>query len=439
MRLYNEDQYIKQHRYEGMTGLELESHRITGDGQLAHTDHPFPDHPYIVRDFSEDQIEINTVPAKDPEEALRYLRDQLVLVNRELANRRELLWPFSNPPILKGEEDIVIARYSGDELPFYEYRVHLAQRYGKNKMTYSGIHFNYSFSDDLLRHNYSIDQRIGKYGGNFREYKDRFYLDLAEKALVYSWAVVALLSASPVVDNSFYESGKSGESLFTGFSSLRCSELGYWNLFLPILSYQSVDAYTDTIQDYIDRGLLLQARELYYPIRIKPTGAYTLEALKKTGINRLELRQIDLNPFVQESVDLRDMEFLRLLLVWLASQEMESLSQKDQMQALQNHKAAAAYDPDLARITLKGQETKTLRQELEELLRAMEIFYQSDPYARPILLYQREKTENEKSRYACRVRTVYGKDFINEGMRRAREIQEKFLCANYSGCAQPKA
>ena len=426
MRLHCEDPYIKGSMLNGQTGLELESHRIDPQGHLAQTKHPFQDDPYIDRDFSEAQIEINTPPMGSPAEALDFLHDQLAIVHDTLQAQEELLWPFSNPPVIRGEDDIPIARYEGDLLPSYHYRIYLAERYGKYKMTYSGIHYNYSFDEDLLRRNYEIDGAGSEEALSFDAYRDQFYMSLAEKALCYSWAVVALLAASPVVDNSFFEAGKSGESIFTGFSSLRCSEYGYWNPFLPILSYGSVDSYAQSIEVYLEQGLLIQARELYYPVRVKPPGKYTLKALREEGINHIELRQIDLNPLVPDGADLRDMEFLKLLLVWLAATDMEPLSMQDQMQALQNHKTAAAFDWDLARISLPGKKAAPLREYLEELLQEMRTFYTDLPEALAILDYQHDKLTSESVRYAARVRQAYGDEYIPKGIQRARQIQEEF-------------
>ena len=46
---------------EGNFGLEREALRVTDGGRMAQTPHPFPpDHPRIVRDFCENQTEINT-------------------------------------------------------------------------------------------------------------------------------------------------------------------------------------------------------------------------------------------------------------------------------------------------------------------------------------------------------------------------------------------
>ena len=245
--LYINDEYINKHKFDCKIGLELESHRISPDGYLSHTANPFDDCPYIDRDFSESQIEINTLPMNSPSEALDFLRQQLNIVHDRLSSRSELLWPFSNPPMIRNAEDVPIAVYSGDKEQKLIYRRHLAEYYGKYMMTYSGIHYNYSFSDDILKHNFNISsEKI-----DYNTYKEKFYLRLAEQVLTYSWMVVALLAASPIADNSFFEVGKGDRSVFTGFSSLRCSEHGYWNIFSPVLDYSSINAYADSIESYL--------------------------------------------------------------------------------------------------------------------------------------------------------------------------------------------
>ena len=44
----------------GTFGLERETLRVTSDGRMAHTPHPFPEDAHIVKDFCENQAEINT-------------------------------------------------------------------------------------------------------------------------------------------------------------------------------------------------------------------------------------------------------------------------------------------------------------------------------------------------------------------------------------------
>lgn len=466
--LHIDDEYINAHKFDCKIGLELESHRISHDGYLSHTANPFDDCRYIDRDFSESQIEINTLPMDSPSAALDFLRQQLYIVHDRLESRRELLWPFSNPPMIRNADDVPIAVYTGDNLQKLIYRQHLAEYYGKYMMTYSGIHYNYSFSDDILMHNFNIDvknQSIdcaktkhlchpeldsgshslhitemlkqvqhdsshldslnAQNAEDYKKYKEKFYLHLAQQVLAHSWMVVALLAASPIADNSFFEVGKSDKSVFTGFSSLRCSEHGYWNIFSPVLDYSSINTYTDSIESYLHQGLLAQASELYYPVRLKPVGSYTLDNLRKNGISHIELRMIDLNPFSESGVALSDLEFIRLLLVYLASQNDAPLTPRDQLQSLQNHKNASNYDWDIARITL-GSKSLSLTEALSEKLSQMQSFYADSPQAIAILSAQWDKLNSKSSRYAYRVRAEYGKDYIGSGIRRAKEIQEYY-------------
>ena len=138
---------INQLIFDGHVGLEKESLRITGDGRFAHTRHPFPGEKNIVRDFSENQVEINTGVCDSLEAAIQEMRAYTLKIQKTLSqmNPREYLWPNSNPPYIENEEDIPIAIYEMDEIEKRIYREYLAVRYGRYKMAFSGIHVNYSF------------------------------------------------------------------------------------------------------------------------------------------------------------------------------------------------------------------------------------------------------------------------------------------------------
>lgn len=99
-------------------------------------------------------------------------------------------------------------------------------------MTFSGIHVNYSFSDELLKAEFPLQE-----DDDFQKFKNRFYLELAQKLAVYGWLLVAVSAASPLLDSSFLEKGVCGRDVFTGMASVRCGEMGYWNEFAPILDY----------------------------------------------------------------------------------------------------------------------------------------------------------------------------------------------------------
>ena len=418
-----EDEGIRSLLFQGKLGLELESHRTTGDGYLSHTPHPFRDNPNIVRDFSEDQVEINTSPADSAEAVYLELTEHLKTVQRKLKELTapEYLWPFSNPPYIRSEEDIYIAQWEGEERSNTTYREYLADRYGRYKMTYSGIHFNYSFSEELLKRNAAIDGAT-----DYRRYKDAFYLELAEKAAAYGWLIVVLLSASPLLDNSMLEAGMTDKTRFIGLASSRVSELGYWNHFTPVFGYGNIEEYTASIQEYIDKGMLIASRELYYPIRIKPPGKYTLDALRERGVSHIELRMVDLNPLDPSGIDIRDIRFLQLYLIWLASIPMEHLTGGMQVQAVQNYKNASHYDIDLARVTgLDGISASVREGALAQLEKIREFYTRADKDVLELIDYQREKLTKEENRYAVIVRRGFRENFVKQGLRLARQRQEE--------------
>lgn len=400
---------------DGNFGLEKEMLRITPDGHLAHTPHPFSQNEeYITRDFCENQIEINTPvlkSAKDVTECLKRLTD-LVRVN--LGND-EKLWPFSNPPYIISEEDIPIAQFSDDMAHKTYYRNYLARRYGKYMMTLSGIHFNYSFSDELLRNNYKsltgITLKYGEEDKAYREYKSHLYLDLAEKLVAYGWVITTLTAASPVMDSSYPEAPED-------CASVRCSGKGYWNSFIPIISYRSVQGYADSIKAYVEHGDIIAPSELYYPIRLKPKGDNTLERLRDNGINHIELRTIDLNPLRNEGIELQDVKFAQLLMVWLATTPSVRLSREQQATAVENYKNAAAFDLTHTTIQLLTGQRCSLKQATSDILEQMSDFFYSIGMHNVLktIDFQKQKiTEPEKYRYADIIKRRFSPNFVEQG------------------------
>ena len=437
---------VVKHLGAGNVGLEKEGLRVTGDGFMAQTRDPFIGNPNIVKDFSENQTEINTPVCSSTKEAVDYLAKYAALIRKTIGEmpEPELLWPFSNPPYIRDESEIPVAQYEGDEWVKTEYRNYLAERYGKYMMTFSGIHFNYSFSDELLRAEYEAGARDY---GSFRDFKDHFYVSLASKMLVYNWLIVAVTAASPILDVSYLEKGKTGQSVFSGMSSVRCSELGYWNFFTPVLDYSSIEKYADSILGYIEYGMIRSESELYFPIRLKPAGKYSVAKLKENGVSHIELR------------DVRDAEFIKLLLIYLAALPDRVITPHEQIQAVKNTKNAAHYDINMVKIVLpaseealkacrgekispaysykeKGAETTELVSAALCVIGKMEAFFggiaerfdrsaAAVEEAMAVLAYQRGKFEDSKARYAFRVREEYGEDFVEKGLELARSYSER--------------
>ncbi len=410
---------IRAFLMKGRIGLEKESLRIDSRGYMAHTPHPFQGDPNIVRDFSENQTEINTPVAESAQQALELLvqYDRKIRDTIRRFDEPEYLWPFSNPPYIRNEMDIPIAQYYGDEADKTLYRNYLAQRYGRYKMTFSGIHFNYSFSEEMLRLEFAE-----RGGSDWRAFKDQFFVSLAERMEIYGWLLVAVTAASPLLDSSFVAKGILGETLFTGLASVRCSELGYWNFFSPVLDYANLDAYVDSILRYVDQKLIRYPSELYFPIRLKPDGKYDVYQLKSGGVGHIELRMIDLNPFAAAGVDLRDIQFAELLLIWAACQEERRYDENDHMSAVQNFKTAAHYDLKTVHILMPGGESLLATDAALLILEEMEEFFRDfSDEVKQVIAFQRNKFVDGESRYAWKVKALYQDGFVEKGLRAAMD------------------
>ena len=135
---------------------------------------------------------------------------------------------------------------------------------------------------------------------------------------------------------------------------------------------------------------------------------------------------IDVNPYAQDGMDIRDLRFLQLFLIWLSSMPHRHLDENEQMQAIYNHKAAAHYSWRIARIALPGRKPQTLEQGIKEVLDEMLEFFKGDAGAEADVKYQIDKLIIKDNRYAHKVRNDYRNRYIERGLERAREIQESF-------------
>lgn len=421
--LHAEHPEVRALLLRGNFGLEKESLRITEEGFLAHTKHPFPYDDHIVRDFCENQTEINTPVTKSAGEAVRVLDHYYCQIQQTLKRlpEREYLWPFSNPPYIRNEDDIPVAQFEGGRASKTTYREYLSDRYGRYKMTFSGIHVNYSFDEELLRRDFAVSGEE-----NFHEYRDQLYVGLAERAAAYGWLLVAVTAASPLMDSSFVEKGRFDGDTFTGMASVRCSEMGYWNFFAPIFDYSNVRAYADSIQHYVDNGCIRFPTELYYPVRLKPRGKNNLNTLREQGVDHIELRMFDLNPLVPCGVEERDIAFAQLFLVWLASIPRQPFPVKAQIQAVQNFKNAAHHDLKTVKIVAPDGVVCSVAEAALRVLAQMRTFYSGfSQEVQDVLSFQEAKFIDGDNRYAWQVRKQFRDGFVKKGLALAKQRQEE--------------
>lgn len=421
--LHMEDSEIRRLLLKGNFGLEKESLRVDENGFLSHARHPFPDDEHIVRDFCENQTEINTPVTQSAEEAVASLEYHYRRIEKGLRDMlpREYLWPFSNPPYIRNENDVPIAIFEGGRASKTQYREYLSDRYGRYKMTFSGIHFNFSFDEELLQRGFALSGER-----DYTEYKNQFYVALAEKAVAYGWLMVAVTAASPLLDSSFVEKGKFDQDHFSGMASVRCSEMGYWNYFAPILDYTDIRAYADSIQNYVDNGLIRAPSELYYPIRLKPRGQNVLSVLREQGVDHIELRMIDVNPLVPCGIEVRDVKFAQLFLAWLAAMPPKPFADKDQVQAVQNFKNAAHYDLKTVKIVAPDGQVCSVADAALEVLKRMREFYRDFPEdVQSVLAFETEKFMDGENRYAWRIRKEFSGGYVKKGLELAKKRQEE--------------
>ncbi len=349
----------------GSFGIEWESLRAKEDGKLSLTPHPaiFGDkltNPVITTDFSESQIEIITPTFDTIDEAYDTFSLLADLVNSSLPDD-EYLWFQSIPCILPYWDRIPIAQYSEDGVDNQKYREDLAKKYGVKKQMISGVHFNFSFSDNFLKKLYSLE----KSNVGFKEFKNDIYLKIARNYLRYCWLIIYLTGCSIGSHQTFSHDcihlmdarDNFGSYYSTRGPSFRNASCGYKNLKELYPSYDSVEEFVADINRFIEDGDLSEAKELYTQIRLKPKNPKDLlNSLNDDGIEYIEIRTLDINPFYKCGLVKKDMAFLHLFLIYMLIKD-ESDYEFWQKEAKMNEEYAAerAYD-DSMRLLKDGKE-----------------------------------------------------------------------------------
>ncbi|MGL4761908.1 MAG: bifunctional glutamate--cysteine ligase GshA/glutathione synthetase GshB [Sarcina sp.] len=329
-------------------GLEKENVRVNKDGTLALTKHPkiFGDkkkNPYITTDFSESQVEVVTPPCNTIDEVYDFIGALNDIVSLELKD--ELLWPQSNPPILPDETLIPISEFNGEKEEVY--RAGLAKKYGKKKQLMSGVHFNFSFKDEFLELLYKTNTDIG----DLKDFKNNLYLNLSRNFFKYRWLLIYLTGASPIFHETYVKSCvKSANNLtkdsfyFDDTYSLRNSDCGYKNLTDFFISYNSLDEYTSDLEEVIKKGVISSEKEYYSPVRLKSTsGDGSIKSLRRTGIEYLEIRILDLDPLSEFGVSKETLKLIHAFLIYMAVTPNRAMSTKDYNESNYNDELIHSY------------------------------------------------------------------------------------------------
>ncbi len=350
-------------------GIEKESLRALPAGGLALTPHPKAlgsalTHPRITTDFSESQVELITGVHADVEACLAELTEIHQFTYRTMRDAGdEMLWVSSMPCGLPTDETIPLGRYGSSNVGRAKsvYRMGLGHRYGRRMQTISGIHYNWSLPGVSNEEYFSLIR-------NFRR---------------HAFLLMTLFGASPAVCSTFV-AGRQHElqsltknTMYMPYgTSLRMGRLGYQSDAQASLavSYNSLEGYGASLQDALTRpypayeaiGIknpggdynqlgttLLQIENEFYgtirPKRVIMPGERPLHALRERGVEYVEVRLMDLDPFVPVGITAATMRFIDVFLLHclLADSPPDTPAEIAALARNQHRTAASGREPGL--------------------------------------------------------------------------------------------
>jgi glutamate--cysteine ligase len=351
-------------------GIERECLRVTGEARLAQTPHPEAlgaalTNSLITTDYSESLLEFITPALADPAATLESLDKIHRFAYSKLGN--EFLWSPSMPCPLPAEEDIPIAYYGTSNIGKlkYVYRKGLALRYGKTMQCIAGIHYNFSLPEAV----WPLLKQTEQFEGSDRDYQSHSYIALIRNFRRYSWLLMYLFGASPALDAGFLR-GRAHQldqfdvdTLYLPYAtSLRMSDLGYQSNAQADLTpcYNDLLSYTDSLRKavatpyapYVEIGThkdgewiqlntnVLQIENEYYsnirPKRVTYSGERPIQALVARGVQYVEVRCLDINPFLPTGIDLQQARFIDAFVLYCALQESPQLAENECSNAASN-------------------------------------------------------------------------------------------------------
>lgn len=358
----------KQHLLVGgLKGIEKESLRISKEGMISQTLHPYAlgsalTHPYITTDYSEALLEFITPPFADITETLRFMHTVHQYVYDHLDD--EMLLSASMPCGINGDESIPIAEYGSSNIGQMKhvYRQGLWHRYGRTMQAIAGIHFNYSVPKALwpVLHSQSQSKK------DLNEFTSEAYFGLIRNFQRQGWLILYLFGASPAICKSFFKSRPHLMSEFDEFdaytlyhpyaTSLRMSDIGYKskNQANLQINYNSLSGYVSSLStaietpypDYDDIGVkvdgnykqlnsnTLQIENEFYstirPKQIAESGEKPTLALKRRGVEYIEIRSLDLDLFNPIGIDESKARFVEAFLLNCLLQESPEYTGQEQ-------------------------------------------------------------------------------------------------------------
>ncbi|KPP99323.1 glutamate--cysteine ligase [Marinobacter sp. HL-58] len=330
-------------------GVEKEGLRVDRNGFIAQTPHPRSlgstlTHPRITTDYSEALLELITPVFDSTRGMLDSLRDIHRFVQHHLGD--EVFWAASMPCELDGDESIPIAEYGTANIGRLKhvYRQGLAVRYGRMMQSIAGAHYNLSLPDSF----WNLWQQAVGNQQSLQDFKSDQYFWLIRNFRRRSWLLMLLFGASPALDASFvagvrHDLARFSDDTWYGpdATSLRMGDLGYHNNAQASLNicFNELKTYTDTLARaihtpwppyeeigtrrngefiQINTSVLQIENEYYSAVRPKRTTEREekpIQALESRGVEYIEVRCLDLDPFSPVGVNESQIDFLDLFLL----------------------------------------------------------------------------------------------------------------------------
>ena len=410
------DRASHKHVNNIVRGIEKEGLRISPDGAIAQTGHAKElgstlTHQYITTDYSEALLEFITEPSDTAADTIK----RLCCLHAYTLNSigEELVWPASMPCKLDGDASIPIAEYGSSNIGTMKhvYRKGLDVRYGRIMQSIAGIHYNFSMPQEF----WADFQKDCGDDGDLQDFIDQKYFCLIRNYRKNSWLLNLLFGASPVVDESFFDGQdhqleKFGNHTFglKHATSLRMSDLGYQNSAQEVLSicFDSLETYTESLElavqqkypEYETIGVkkdgeyqqlnsnILQLENEYYsdirPKRTTVSGEKPVQALRQRGVEYIEVRILDINPFLPVGIDEVQTRFLDafLLSCLLCDSCLTTESKREEIKENSRRVIMQGRDPSLT-LLVDNEEVamQSLAKEmLSDILTTAELFSSSE-------------------------------------------------------------
>jgi len=360
-------------------GLEKETLRVGHEGKISQLPHPeilgsALTHEYITTDYSESLIEFITPPLNTIQEALTFLNNTQKFVYDRLDN--EILWSTSMPCVVAGEASIPIAEYGSSNVGKMKtvYRKGLGHRYGRVMQVIAGVHYNYSLGERFWA-KYQLQR---KNAGSLNDFISEQYFALLRNLLRNGWVIPYLFGASPAVCKSFLGGQSTNLEHFdvTTYyqpyaTSLRMGDIGYQNNKENEsgvkADYSSLNNYVESLKSatetpypgYVNIGVknkgeyqqlnthILQIENEYYstvrPKQILNANEKPSLALKKRGVQYIELRSLDVNAFEPSGINEEQMYFIEAFILLCLLQESPAITKQEQVEIDRNEIETAHY------------------------------------------------------------------------------------------------